>query len=441
MVLRIGDRSAALNRRALEVMPGGNSRSTVFMHPHPPYARSGEGCRLLDVDGNEYLDFVNNYTSLIHGHAQPEVMEAVIDQLQRGSCFPLPTEAEIRLAELLCERVPGFDQVRFMNSGSEAVMTAIKAARALTDRPKIAKCEGSYHGSYDFAEVSLGSTPATWGNADPNSVPYTRGTPRSVLDEVVVIPFNKPDEAESILKKHAASLACVLVDPMPNRGGLIPATAEFLAMLRRFTEANGIVLIFDEVITFRLGYAGAQGRFGVTPDLTALGKIVGGGFPIGAVAGRADVMAVFDPRAEATPLPHSGTFNANPVSMAAGETTMRLMTQEVFDDLERLGERAREGITAAFAAAGVEGQVTGLGSLLRIHVTAAPLVDYRSAMMTAAQCARLAAIVAEICRGGVFVNDRGVAALSTPMGDAEVDRLIAAFRDALQAVEDQAAAD
>lgn len=423
--------SDALYERALKVMPGGNTRTTVFELPHPPYAARGAGCRLYDVDGKEYLDFVNNFTSLIHGHAQPDVVAAVRDQLERGSAFPFPTESEIRLAELLCGRVPGFERVRFANSGSEAVMTAIKAARAFTDRPKIAKCEGSYHGSYDFAEVSLDSTPETWGNAEPKSVAYARGTPRSVLDEVVVIPFNKPDEAEAILRAHADSLAAVLIDPMPNRGGLIPATPEFLEMLRRVTQENGILLLFDEVITFRLGYAGAQGLFGVTPDLTALAKIIGGGFPAGAVAGRAEVMAVFDPREGKADLPHSGTFNANPITMVAGEATLRLLTPAEFDRLEALGDRARKGMTEAFRDAGVPGQVTGLGSLLRFHMTSAPLVDYRSALMTAEQKNALARVLRLMREDGVFLNDRGVAALSTPMTEKEIDTLIESFARAL----------
>ena len=273
--------SAELFDRACEVMPGGNTRTTVWHAPHPIYAASGQGCRIKDVDGKTYLDFINNYTSMIHGHANPVVAEAVRKQLEIGTCFAMPTESEIELAELLCKRSPGFERVRFTNSGSEAVMMALKAARAHTGKPKIAKCEGAYHGSYDFAEVSLDSAPESWGNADPNSVAYTSGTPRSVLDEVIVIPFNRVEETENILAAHADELACVLIDPMPNRAGLIPATPEYLKMLRRFTTNNDMLLVFDEVISFRLGHGGAQGEFNVSPDLTALAKIIGGGFPIG----------------------------------------------------------------------------------------------------------------------------------------------------------------
>ena len=429
-------KSATLYDRACAVMPGGNSRLTVFMKPYPYYAAAGAGCRLTDVEGVERLDFTNNYNSLIHGHAHPEVAAAVQDQLTRGTAFPMATESEIRLAELLCERVPSFERVRFCNSGSEGVMFAIKAARAFTERPKIAKCEGSYHGSYDFTEVSLDPTPATWGNADPKSVAYTKGTPQSVLDDVVVIPFNKPDEAERILRENAANLACVVIDLLPNRGGLIPATPEFVAMLERVRKDTGILIVLDEVITLRLDYGGAQSLYGLRADITGLGKIIGGGFPVGAVAGTAEVMAVFDPRDGKPDLSHSGTFNANPITMVAGETAMQLLTREEIERLGALGERVRAGIADAMDQAGFRGQVTGLGSLFRIHVHDRPLIDYRSSLMTPEEDARLQAIVEFMRDNGVFVNDRGVCSLSTPMGDAEIDAFLACFSAALAAAQD-----
>jgi glutamate-1-semialdehyde 2,1-aminomutase len=426
--------SGALYRRSLKVMPGGNTRTTVFMKPHPFYAARGYGCRLVDVDGVERIDFTNNYNSLIHGHAHPAIIEAVRAQLELGSAFPMPTETEIRLAELLCARVPSFEQIRFCNSGSEAVMTALKAARAFTERPKIAKCEGSYHGSYDYAEVSLDPTPETWGNADPKSVAYAKGTPQSVLDEVVVIPFNKPDDAERILHDHARELACVLVDLMPNRGGLIPATPDFIAMLKRVRKDTGILIVLDEVITLRLGFQGAQELFGIRPDLTATGKIIGGGFPVGAVAGPADIMTVFDPRQAKPLLPHSGTFNANPITMVAGEVSMRLFDTAEIDRLGALGDRAREGVAEGFEEAGFPGQVTGLGSLLRFHVHRRPLTDYRSSLMTASEKETLASLVRYLREHGLFVNDRGVCSLSTPMGEDEIDTFVAGFRNALHVV-------
>lgn len=428
--------SQALYDRAVKVMPGGNTRTTVYMKPHPFYASHGKGCRLTDAEGVERIDFTNNYNSLIHGHAHPAINVAVRDQIERGSAFPMATELEIRLAELLCERIASFDQVRFCNSGSEAVMMALKAARAHTGKPKIAKCEGSYHGSYDFAEVSLDPTPESWGNADPKSVAYATGTPQSVLDEVVVIPFNKPEEAERILRAHAKELACVIVDLMPNRAGLIPVTPDYVAMLQRVREDTGVLIVLDEVITLRLGYGGGQQVFGVTPDLSAIGKIIGGGYPVGAVGGSAEVMAVFDPTQSKPLLPHGGTFNANPITMVAGEAAMRHFERDEIERLGALGDKARHGIAAAFDEAGVPGQVTGLGSLLRIHVHNRPLIDYRSSLMSAEEKSLLAAILRHMRDNGIFVNERGVCSLSTPMGEAEIDAFLDCFRSALGAVGD-----
>ncbi|MBI4184487.1 MAG: aspartate aminotransferase family protein [Proteobacteria bacterium] len=427
-------RSSALFERAQNVLPGGNTRTTVFTHPHPLYAKSGRGCRLTDVDGVERIDFINNYTALIHGNAHPVIAEAVRAQLELGSCFPMPTEAEIRLAELLCERVKSFERVRFTNSGSEAVMMAVKAARAYTDRPKIAKCEGAYHGSYDFVEVSQDPTPETWGNGPPPALAYSKGTPRAVLDSVAVIPFNQVRESEEIIRAHGRELACVVVDPMPLRGGLIPARREYLEMLRAVTAELGIVLVFDEVISFRLGYHGAQGVFGVDPDLTTLGKIIGGGFAVGAVAGRADVMAVFDPRKGKPLAPHGGTFNANPITMAAGLAAMSLLTPAAFERLGALGERTRATLARAFARARVPGQVAGMGSLFRIHLTAGPLVNYRSTVATPAQKQALSFIVKHLLDHGVLITQTGMGNLSTPMTEAEIDDLGRVFEGAIEAL-------
>src|ERR1700710_2888001 len=345
--------SQKLYDRALSSLPGGNTRTTVFMKPYPIYAARGEGCRVWDVDGNEFIDCINNFTSLIHGHAHPILVEAATRQLALGSAFGVPTESEIELAELLASRLPGVDQVRFANSGTEAVMMALKAARAFTGRPKIAKCEGAYHGSYDYAEVSLDPTPEAWGRNAPVSVAYARGTPDNVLADVITIPFNDVEAAVSLIREHGAELACVLVDPMPNRAGLAPASKEYLEALRSVTREVGALLIFDEVITFRLGFRGAQGIWEIDPDLTTLGKIMGGGFPVGAVGGKREFMAVFDPRSGKPALPHGGTFSANPVTMRAGLAAMELLDEAAFVRLDVIGDAVRSGIDDAFRKNGV----------------------------------------------------------------------------------------
>jgi glutamate-1-semialdehyde 2,1-aminomutase len=423
-----GSKSAALFAQAQRVMPGGNTRTTVFMAPYPPYAASGEGCWITDVEGDRRLDCLNNYTALIHGHAHPAIVEAATRRLARGTSFPLPTPEEIELAALLCERVPSAERVRFTNSGSEAVMMAIKGARAWTGRPKIAKFEGAYHGSYDYAEVSLSSSPENWGSLGaPASTAYSRGTPPAVLDDVVVLPFNHAELAVARIEREAPRLAAVIVDPLPNRVGLMPARGDFLRALREVTTARGIALIFDEVISFRVGYHGAQGVFGITPDLTTLGKIIGGGFPVGAVAGRAEVMAVFDPTGGSPAAPHGGTFNANPVTMAAGLAAMRLLTAEAYTRLDELGAKLRASLEACFRRAGVPGAVTGMGSLFRVHPTDRELVDYRSTRTSSEEAVRLHRLVRRLMEHGVLMSITGLGCLSTPMGDAELESLTETF--------------
>jgi len=422
-------KSAALFARAQGVLPGGNSRTTVYMAPYPPYAASGEGCWVTDVEGDRRLDCLNNYTALIHGHAHPAIVEAATRRLALGASFPMPTPEEIELAALLCERLPSAERVRFTNSGSEAVMIALKGARAFTGRPKIAKFEGAYHGSYDYAEVSLSSTPENWGSlAAPASTAYSKGTPPAVLDDVVVLPFNHTAEAIARIEREARHLAAVLVDPVPNRVGLVPAHHEFLQALREVTRTHGIVLIFDEVISFRVGYQGAQGALGITPDMTTLGKIIGGGFPVGAVAGRADVMSVFDPTRGGPPAaPHGGTFNANPVTMAAGLAGMRLLTREAYDRLDDLGAKLRGSLDDCFRQAGLPGRVTGMGSLFRLHAVDRELTDYRSTRTTPAEGERLVGLIRRLMEHGVLMSITGLGCLSTPMGDAELEGLVETF--------------
>lgn len=425
--------SQTLYQRALRVLPGGNTRTTVFMQPFPLYAVRGEGCRVWDVDGAVRIDCINNFTAMIHGYAHPAINAAVSEQLTQGTCFGQPTESEIDLAELLCERLPGVEQVRFTNSGTEAVMMALKAARAFTGRAKIAKVEGAYHGSYDYAEVSLDSQPQNWGE-QPASIAYAEGTPPRVLQDVLVLPFNDIETAERLIRQHGAELAAVLIDPLPNRAGLIPAEPAFLRMLERVCKEVGCLLIFDEVISFRLGYSGAQGLWGVMPDLTTLGKIIGGGFPVGAVGGRAEVMAVFDPRQGKPALPHGGTFSANPVSMRAGLASMRLLDAAAFQHLARIGQQVREGIDQALARHGVPGQAVGLGSLLKVHFTDQPLRDYRSAYADAEQSRRLALFNRGLLDRGVLAASYGLMALSTSMNEQDVEQILDAVDGALAAV-------
>lgn len=417
-------KSAALYRRACKVLPGGVSRNTVLRSPHPLYAERGEGCYVTDIEGVKRIDFANNMASLIHGHAHPMVVAAVTEQLQKGTAFTLATEAEILYAEHLCARTASFDRIRFVNSGTEAVMGCLKAARAYTGRPKIAKVEGAYHGLYDYAEVSQTASPMNWGAVEnPTSVPVAYGTPAAALNDVVIIPFNDPARALAILDQHADELACVLLDLLPHRVGLIPATEEFVRTLYRWTRDNGALLVCDEVITFRSNYGGAQEIYRLMPDLTALGKLIGGGFPVGALAGRKEVMDVMNPLTEKLLFPHSGTFSANPITTVAGRLAMELFDQTAVKRLNNLAELARDRLAEAIRIADIPACVSGGGSMFRVHLKAAVPKNYREAFVGPEEAKLTKILVDHLLDHGIMLINTCSGALSTPMSEQEIDQL------------------
>ena len=375
--------SEDIYKQACKVLPGGVSRNTVFRKPHPYYVSKASGCFVTDIDGIQRIDFANNMASLIHGHANPQIVQAVTEQLQKGTAYTMATEAEVAFAQLLCDRVPGFEKIRFVNSGTEAVMTMIKASRAYTGRPKIAKAEGAYHGTYDFAEISQTANPSNWGDINkPNSVPLAYGTPQGVLNDVVIFPYNDIERTIAVLDQQAEQIACVLIDPVPHRVGLLEGKIEFIEALYEWTRKNGALLVFDEVVTFRVNYGGAQEKYPVLPDLTALGKIIGGGFPVGALTGRSDVMKVLDPSESKLLFPHSGTFSANPITMTAGRVAMELFDKKAVLKLNALTQKAIVQIEEAIKIADVPVSITGSGSMFRIHLKVSPPSTYREAYQT-----------------------------------------------------------
>ena len=417
-------KSAALYERAQAVMPGGCSRNTILRKPHPVYAAKGEGCYVTDIEGVRRIDFANNVASLIHGHAHPEIVAGVKKQLDFGSAFSVGTEIEVDYAEQLVARNPNFERLRFVNSGTEAVMSCLKAARAFTGRPKIAKVEGSYHGLYDYAEVSQTAKPANWGDLNaPSSVPVAHGTPASALDDVVVIPFNDPERAIAILDAHKDSIAGVMVDLLPHRIGVIPASTEFVQTLRNWATENDALLIFDEVITFRTDFSGAQQAYDVSPDLTALGKMIGGGFPVGAIAGRAEVLEVMNPLKGPAKFPHYGTFSANPITLTAGSIAMSLFDQPAVAKLNALADKAREGIAEAIKVADVPACVTGRGSMFRIHLKENAPTSYRDAFVGPEEQACVSALLNHFFDNGLIMVETCSGLLSTPMSQKEIDHL------------------
>jgi glutamate-1-semialdehyde 2,1-aminomutase len=424
-------RSRLLFEEALRVMPGGNSRSTTFFDPYPFYIARGEGARIWDADGVERLDFNGNYTSLILGHANPEVVKAVQDVAGRGLSFPGPSEHEIRLAEILTRRIPSLEAVRFANSGTEATMNAVRVARAFTGRDKIAKFEGAYHGTHDWVLVSVSPDPAQSGpRKRPRPAAWSAGVPPAVLKHVVVLPWNDAEACARILEKRGRDIAALLVDPLLGVGGILPPRAGFLERLREVTARLGILLVFDEVISFRVAPGGAQERFGIRPDLTTLGKIIGGGLPVGAFGGRADVMACYDPRGGRGRINHGGTFNANPLTMAGGVATMERLTAEAYARLDALGERLRDGVTRLLRRLGRPGQITGVGSLFCLHWTRARLGDYRSSRPTDPEAPLR--VFMGLLNEGVLLSQRGLGCCSLAMSDADVDRFVEALGRVLE---------
>ena len=371
--------------------------------------------------------------SLIHGHAYPGIVDSVSAQLAKGSCFTMATEAEVNYAELLCERVPSFDKIRFVNSGTEAVMAMLKASRAFTDKAKIAKVEGAYHGAYDYAEVSQTANPSNWGDINkPNSTPVAVGTPEKALEDVVVIPFNDVERAIKILDQHKDEIACILVDLLPHRVGLIPASNDFINALHKWSRDNKSLLAFDEVITFRTNYRGAQQNYDVNPDLTAIGKVIGGGFPAGALAGCDEVMKVLDPTEAKVLLPHSGTFSANPITMTAGYAAMKDFDQAAVTKLNELTTYAKEEIIKAISEVGIAACVTGAGSMFRVHLKAEPPKNYREAYVDKRESALITKLLDHLFDNGVMLINTCSATLSTAMGKKEIDHLVSVLKDGFE---------
>jgi glutamate-1-semialdehyde 2,1-aminomutase len=418
-------------REARRYLPGGDSRSTLFYRPYPAVMDRGEGCWLYDIDGNRLLDFTGNHSSLVHGYGHPAIVKAVQEQLRKGTCFPGSTEPQLRLAKLLCQRIPSVERVRFTSSGTEASMNAIRAARAFTGRARIAKVEGGYHGTMDEVMVSVHPTASEAGERfQPRATPSASGLAAAATAGVVVLPFNEIDAARSILETESEQLAAVLVEPVLGSAGMIPADQDYLEMLRETTRRLGIVLIFDEVVSLRVAAGGAQEYFGVSPDLTCLGKLIGGGFPLGAFGGRTDIMALFDPTQGHPPIPHPGSYNANPIGMVAGAVTLELLTPTAIETLNAGGAVVRRELAAAFAEAGMPAQITGLGSLFAIHLTGQPVKSYRDTLGSDTDLRHQ--IFLGLFNEGVQIDPRGVGNVSTAIGPDELERFGAAVRSVLR---------
>ena len=421
-------RSKEHDTRARKSLPGGDTRAATYFAPYPAYMTSGNGCYLFDVDGNAYLDLLNNYTSLIHGHAHPEISAAAAAQLKNGTVFGAAGEIQFQHAEHLCNRIIAMDQVRYCNSGTEATLFAIRAARAFTGRDIFIKMDGGYHGCHDAVEVNIFADPNSADSAVKHIGP---GVPASVLEDVRIVPFNDLDAVEETLITNADSVAAILTEPLMGAAGAICPQPDYLKGLRTLADKYKVVLIFDEVMTFRLSNGGLQETEGVQPDLTTLAKIIGGGLPVGAFGGHQDIMSRFDPAHEA-PIFHSGTFNGNNITLAAGMAAMRLYDQAAVTRLNRLGNRLRDGLTAALKETGLKGCVSGLGSLLQLHWQDRQPANAKDSMVGMTKAGELPHLVhLELMNRGVYSASRGMFCLSTPMTQGDIDKAVVAFRETL----------
>ena len=402
-------RSRSLFERATGSLPGGSTRTTVYSAPYPPYAASGSGLVVTDVDGNAYRDFLGNYTSLILGHAHPAVVAAVEAQVRRGSAFAAPTETEVELAEELRRRVPSIEHLRFTSSGTEATMFAIRAARAFTGRPLIAKFDHSYHGTHDLV---MAGTP---------------GVPDAIGGLIVELPWGDPAGIEAALRGRERELAAFILEPVQGAGGVRAPEPGFLEFVRSLADRLGALVIFDEIISFRVGFGGAQAMLGIRPDLTALGKIIAGGYPLAAFGGRAEVMAIFDARRERA-VSHGGTFNGNPVAAAAGLATLQELTPDVYTRLAALGARLADRLSAGIAADGLDARIVNVGSLFQVFRGEAGAAFAPGAGQPSELYLRL-------LLDGFLIAPRGMGAIPTVATEQDIDELAEAIERALVAIE------
>ena len=423
--------SYRLNLEAQKYLPGGDSRSTIYFQPYPQFFVRGDGCWLFDADGNRFLDFTCNHTNLVLGYGNPAVRQALMSQVDLGTCFPGPTEPQIRLARLICQRMPSVERVRFANSGTEATMNAIRGARAFTGRTKVVKAEGAFHGTEDGMEVSIAPDLAQAGpQSDPYPLPHVEGLSPDVLSDVIIVPFNDPESARRIVEANASEVACVIVEPVMGSAGMIPATHDYLQTLREVTSEIDALLVFDEVITLRLAPGGAQESFAISPDLTCFGKMIGGGLPLGAFGGREDVMGLFDPSQGRPAIHHGGSLNANPLSMVAGAATLEQLTPEDYRSLSEKGEKIRNSLDEMFKQIEQPAQITGLGSLFGIHLTDRRVENYRDAQTGDNELRHQ--IFLGMLNKGIVMDPRGVGCLSTAMGDAEIQTFVDTMRGVIR---------
>jgi len=430
VMVMAGEKSRALFERAQRLMPGGvNSPVRAFraVGGTPFFVARGEDCFLWDVDGNRYVDFVCSWGALILGHAHPEVVAAVKAAVERGTTYGAPTELEVRLAEQIQSAFPTMEMLRLVNSGTEATMSALRVARGYTGRGKVIKFEGCYHGHADYLLVKAGSGATTFG------IPDSAGVPESFSQETVVLPYNDAEAFNRMMDTIGDQVAAVIVEPVAGNMGVVLPQQKFLQALREQTRKHGAVLIFDEVITgFRLTYGGAQHLFGIEPDMTCLGKIVGGGFPLAAYGGRRDIMQAVAPLG---PVYQAGTLSGNPVAVTAGLTTLRVLERDKpYAELERRTNWLTDTIADAARAFNIPVQINRIASMFTAFFTDQPVTDYASAKRSDTK--RFARFFHALLQQGVFLppSQFEAAFLSVAHSDEVLAQVAEAMRQAMRQV-------
>lgn len=425
---RNDERSRAAFEEAKQYIPGGvNSPVRAFRSVGltPVYVERGAGSRVYDIDGQSYIDYVGSWGPLILGHAHPKVLAAIAETAAKGTSFGAPTLLETEMAKLVCERVPSIEIVRMVNSGTEATMSALRLARGYTGRDKILKFEGSYHGHADSLLIKAGSGVATLG------LPDSPGVPESVASNTLTVPYNDLDTVKEVFGKFGEQIAAVIVEPIAGNMGVVPPLPGFLQGLRDVTKQYGSLLIFDEVMTgFRVHLNSAQGLYGVTPDITCLGKVIGGGLPVGAYGGRRDIMEHMAP---AGPIYQAGTLSGNPLAMAAGYTTLKLLGEPgVYEELERKSARLEAGFRANAAEFGIPATINRVGSMVCPFFTDQPVINYATAKTSDLQ--RFNRYFAAMLDHGVSVAPSQFEGMfvSQAHTDEDIEATIAAHRKALK---------
>ncbi|HQK93037.1 MAG TPA: glutamate-1-semialdehyde 2,1-aminomutase [Armatimonadota bacterium] len=423
------DTSVRLFERAVRVIPGGvNSPARAFraVGGDPPFIERGRGSRIWDVDGNEYIDYVGSWGPLILGHAPERLVREAREAVGRGSSFGAATRMEVEFAEALADAVPSIEMVRLVTSGTEAVMSAVRLARGFTGRDKIIKMAGGYHGHSDGLLAKAGSTAATFG------LPDSAGVPRGYTEGTLTVPYNDLEAVEAVLGQCGAEVACVILEPIAGNMGVVPPREGYLEGLRDLTQKHGCLLVFDEVITgFRVGYSGAQGLYGVTPDLTTLGKIIGGGFPIGAYGGRRDIMEHMAPVGS---INQAGTLAGNPVAVSVGLEMLRALREPgVYERLEARAAALAEGLASAAKAAGVPMTINRVGSMMTPFFCAGPVTDWETADQSDRQA--FARFFRHMLDTGVYLPPSQMEALfvSTAHTSDDINRTVALAAEALRA--------